>query len=213
MPEIAIKYCGITLESDAKAAIAAGANALGFNGFPRSKRFLDLAAAAPWIRRLPGFCTRVAVLVNPTEDEAVAAMRLGCFDRLQLHGDETPDFCARLRDRGYQVIKALPLATEADLARIAEFPVDDVLLDAHAPGVYGGTGQVIDWSLARQAAERFPGKRVILSGGLKPENVAAAVSAVRPYAVDVASGIESAPGRKDEGKMVAFTRNLRSVSA
>ena len=209
MPDIAIKYCGIKTESDALAAIAAAANALGFNGFTGSKRYLDLSEAADWIGGLPSFAVRVAVLVNPTEDDVLEIMALGCFDRLQLHGDESPSYCATLQDEGIHLIKALPLADEGHLEIIADYPVRDILLDAHAPGVYGGTGQVIDWSLARRAVELYPERRIILSGGLHPGNVREATKMVQPYAVDVASGIESTPGQKDPAKMRAFSNSLR----
>ncbi len=197
-----VKICGVTTPGDAEAAIEAGADALGFNGFRGSKRYLDLAAASDWIVQLPPLVTRVAVLVNPTLEEALAIAALPGIDVLQFHGDETPEFCSRFP--GF--IRALSVRDAGALReRASTFSTRSLLLDAFVPGAYGGTGHLIDLELAAAfVAERRGSASVLLSGGLTPENVAGAVERVRPYGVDIASGVESAPGRKDRCKMRDF---------
>lgn len=202
----AIKFCGITRPADALAAVNAGAHALGFNGYTGSKRYLNLHENAGWIRELPPYTVRVALLVNPTFEEAAAVMELGCFSSLQLHGDESPEFCAALQGRGIQLVKVLPVHTGLSVADVQAYPVQHILLDAPAPGAYGGTGRTVDWNLAARLVSALPDRRFILAGGLTPDNVAEAIRQVQPYAVDVASGIEQPgkPGLKDEVLMQAF---------
>ena len=204
-----VKVCGLTREEDARAAVEAGVDALGFNFYDRSKRAVRLEDVAPWIARLPEDIGRVAVLVQPEEPLLRALQESGLFHALQFHGGEAPDFCARWGGEFY--VKACPLPDEAAAAEAAADPAPCVLLDAHAPGIFGGTGRVIDWSLAAGVV-RTAGRPVVLSGGLNPENVAAAVVAVRPVAVDTASGVESAPGIKDAEKMRAFVAAVRTAA-
>ncbi len=202
-----VKICGITNSEDAEAAIEAGADALGFNGFAGSKRYLDLHAASDWIVRLPPFISRVAVLVNPTLEEAESVSQIPGIDALQFHGDETPEFCRAFERCGF--IKAVAAKNRDDLQRCAEFGTRSILLDAFVPGFFGGTGQLIDLDLAAAFARERPSLRVILSGGLTPSNVGAAVRLVQPYGVDVASGVEERPRKKDRSMMrdfVAFAR-------
>ncbi|HWL54477.1 MAG TPA: phosphoribosylanthranilate isomerase [Chthoniobacteraceae bacterium] len=199
---VKVKICGITTPGDAVAAIEAGADALGFNGFRGSKRWIDLHRASEWIAQLPPLVTRVAVLVNPTLEEAEAVLALPGIDLLQFHGDETPDLCDRFAEKGY--LRAFAARDRAVCQEIARYRTRCVLLDAFVPGAYGGTGQLINLELAAEVVRDHRGRFVFLSGGLQPENVAEAVAAVRPYAVDVASGVESAPGRKDRERMRAF---------
>ena len=206
---VRVKICGITNAQDAEAAIDAGADALGFNGFPGSKRFLDLALASTWIAQLPPFVTRVAVLVNPSLAEAHAIGALPGIDWLQFHGDEPPEFCCGFPVNSF--IKAVAARNPAILDRCAEYG-RFILLDAFVPGEYGGTGQLIDLNLAAAFVRNHPQAKVILSGGLTPENVADAIRAVRPYAVDVASGVEVAPGRKDQGRMRDFIAAAKEFS-
>ena len=141
--------------------------------------------------------------------EQIITSRL--FHSIQLHGDETPDDVSFLMERGLRVIKALQVKDESSLDCIALYACTDILLDAYNPALYGGSGESFPWHLAELARLRHPDKRIILSGGLNPDNVAEAVSQVRPAAVDVASGVESEPGIKDPAKMAAFVRNARSV--
>ena len=206
---VRVKICGITNPQDAEAAIDAGADALGFNGFPGSKRFLDLATAAPWMAALPPFVTRVAVLVNPTPAEAETVLALPGVDRLQFHGDESAEFCERFARRGF--IKALAAKDRAMLLQAGRYGTSAILIDAFVPGAYGGTGSVIDLELAAGFVRENPGLRVILSGGLTPENVASAIRAVRPHAVDVASGVESHSCKKDPSRMRDFIAAVREM--
>lgn len=208
---IRVKICGITSPEDAEAAIDAGADALGFNGFAGSKRFLDLRTASGWLAGLPPFVTRVAVLVNPTREEAEDVAALPGIDRLQFHGDESPEFCAPFVSRG--LIKALAARNRAALLESARYGARSILLDAFVPGAYGGTGRLIDLELAAAFVRENPGLRVILSGGLTPENVAAAIRAVRPHAVDVASGVESHSCKKDPSRMREFIDAVREVES
>ena len=209
---VRVKICGVTNRDDALAAIALGADALGFNLFPGSKRFLDLDRAAAWMQALPPFVTRVAVLVNEPLD---AARRLAArpeIDMVQFHGDEDAAYCAEFAQLGRPFVKALRLRDAASLEMAARFSTANVLLDAHAGAAYGGTGTLIDLALAAECGRRHPALRIILAGGLKPENVGAAVQTVRPYAVDVASGVEAAGDarRKSAERMTRFFAAIRS---
>lgn len=181
----------------------AGADALGFNGFRGSKRFLDFNEARAWIEELPPFVCRVAVLVNPEWEEIERGR--GVFDWVQLHGDESPGFCRNLAARGIRFIKALRVDSEKALENLDRFGTRFFLLDAFRAGEFGGTGETFDWGLALKFKEFYPDFALILSGGLIPDNVGEAVKHVRPWAVDVASGVESGPGRKDVEKMRRFT--------
>jgi phosphoribosylanthranilate isomerase len=195
-----VKICGITRLEDALAAVGAGADALGFNFWPGSRRYLAPAVAREIIRALPPFVTTVGVFVDPSRDEAVAAAAISGVQVLQLHGDEPPELCAHL---ALPVLKGIRVSGPSALALLGRYVgVAGFLLDAATPG-YGGSGQTFDWSLVAGAAERVT---VVLAGGLTPANVAEAVRAVRPYAVDVASGVESAPGVKDPELMSRFIR-------
>lgn len=209
-PRVRVKICGITNQADAEAAIEAGADALGFNGFPGSKRYLDFEKEGEWLAKLPPFVMRVAVLVNPAVEAAEALLEMPGIDLLQFHGDETPEFCARFGRHGY--VKALAARNLGALRGCRSFDASAVLLDAYVPGAYGGTGQLIDLPLASEFVRENADLKVILSGGLTVENVAGAVRAVRPWAVDVASGVEgSHPRRKDLERMRAFVQAVREA--
>ncbi len=200
-----VKLCGFThLGSALDAAIDGGATALGFNFWPKSKRYLPLADALPWLPSLRGRANRVAVLVNHTAEEIEALWLSGAVDTLQFHGNEPDDFLAHFSSRGIPCIRAMSVRSLADFARIRSCPVHAILLDAYDPVAHGGTGQTCDWELAKTAVKEFPEHRIILSGGLHPGNVAQAISQVRPAGVDVASGVESAPGVKDATLIKAF---------
>ncbi len=197
-----VKICGIRTASAALAAAEAGADAVGFVFYPPSPRFVPPARAAELARRLPPFVLRVGVFVNaPVEVVEDVAEQVG-LDVVQLHGDEPPEVCARLRRR---VIKAVRVDGPEAVARAREYPVAAVLLDAHVPGLYGGTGRRFDWSLVRGLD-----KPVILSGGLTPDNVGEAIRQARPYAVDASSGVET-DGEKDPEKIAAFVRAVRAA--
>jgi phosphoribosylanthranilate isomerase len=203
-----IKFCGLTDPGDADAAVAAGAWALGVILWPGSPRRCRRAVAAEIAAAHRRHVQIAGVFVNPTLDEvARAADEIG-LSLLQLHGDEGPVFCGEVARRtGCRVIKAARVRSRADIQALTAFRTDFHLLDSYRKGVPGGTGETFAWDLARSHPTRVP---MILSGGLTPENVGDAIGAVRPYAVDVASGVESAPGRKDHDKLRAF---VTAVSA
>ena len=204
MNRVRIKICGVTRAEDALAAVRLGADALGFNFWPGSKRHVTPAAARAIIARLPPFVTPVGVFVNQLEGEMRAIAAESGIQVFQLHGDEPPELCARLP---LPVVKAIPVDQVRALSRLLSYEVSAFLLDTPSRG-YGGSGEPFDWSLAEGVSEVAP---VILAGGLTPENVAAAGRAVRPYAVDVASGVESSPGVKDMARMSRFFAAVREV--
>lgn len=208
---LGVKICGITLCDQATAIADLGADALGLNFWPKSKRYLPLETARDWAPALLDRVHLVAVLVNP-EPSLLAELTAGppVVHTLQLHGDEPPALVSELLDRGVRVIKALQVRDAASLDAIADYACTDILLDAYNPGLYGGGGEPFPWHLATLARERFPAKRILLSGGLTADNVAQAVAQTHPAAVDVASGVESAPGIKDLDQVAAFIRNARA---
>lgn len=192
----AIKICGITRAADAEAAVAFGAHALGFVLWPSSPRYTTTGAAREIIRRLPPFVTPVGVFVDPSVDDIAAAADAG-FRVAQVHGT-VPSWTDRWH---LPVLRAVHLSAAALDAIEPDVEDDTVLLDAHDPVRHGGTGQMVDWTRARAIAAR---RRVVLAGGLTPANVRAAIQAVRPYAVDVASGVEAAPGVKNHELLRRF---------
>lgn len=203
MPRTRIKFCGITRQADADFAVDLGVDALGFVLVPRSQRFLAPARAFSIRRRLPAFVSAVALFQDADSafvQDAIDALRP---DLLQFHGGESPAFCASF---GLPYVKAVPMAQPAELARAvrAHRAASALLLDSHAPGELGGSGRRFDWS--KIGAQRA---RLILAGGLDPANVGRAVRALRPYGVDVSSGIETRPGTKNSAKMRAFVAAVR----
>ncbi len=207
-----VKVCGITQLEDALAAIAAGADALGFNCVPESKRHLGASAIRAIVdelrRSAPTPVSCVAVVADLPLARARALLAELGVDRLQLHGDETPEDVLAL---GPSAFKALRIADAADVARALSFPGSPLLVDAKVEGQLGGTGHTIDWHLVEPIARARP---LILAGGLTPENVAQAVRAVQPWAVDVASGVERAgnPRRKDPEKLTRFIQAARTAA-
>ena len=203
---VRVKICGITNWQDAKAACDLGAAALGFNFYEKSKRVISSAAAWKIISRLRDDVERddvesVGVFVNWSAEAIVALARALSLDSVQLHGDEAPSV-VRECAKHFQVTKAFQAGTHFQLKRLRSYSAASAfLLDAAGTGQYGGTGKRADWSVARRAAKSH---RIILAGGLTPENVGVAIRTVQPYAVDVASGVESRPGKKDLGKLRAF---------
>ena len=203
-----IKICGITNLDDALAAIDAGADALGFILYEKSKRFISIEKAMEIVEALPPFVQTVAVTVDATREFSNLGWRkqLKHFNVAQLHGNETPVHC-RAVSKYLPVIKALP-ADRALAIPPENYPVAAFLIDTPSPE-HGGTGRAFDWNLALKFMKRTK-KPVILSGGLNPENVASAIEAVHPYAVDVSSGVESSPGRKDHARLRDFIRLCKS---
>lgn len=204
-----IKICGITNVDDALAAVAAGADALGFNFYSPSPRYLTPREARGIIARLPTSVLTVGVFVN--EDSPASVLNIANeagITALQLHGDESPEYCRELaRDR--YVIKTLAVANDFDLQTVAAYDVEAVMLDTKHIALRGGTGQVFDWSIAREVNKVVP--KLFLAGGLSPDNIEEAIETVRPYAVDACSALEDKPGRKNHDRMRDFMETARSV--
>jgi phosphoribosylanthranilate isomerase len=201
---VRVKICGITRSEDALLAAQLGADALGFNFWPESKRFIEPDAARAIVAKLPPFVVPVGVFVNQPEDEIRSAAERSGVEVLQLHGDESPEFCTRF---GLPVLKAIRVEELRSLAALASYEVSGFLLDTPSRG-FGGSGTPFDWTLAEGISECGS---IILAGGLSPENVAAAIRAVRPWAVDVASGVESSPGVKDPAKLARFIQAAKEI--
>jgi phosphoribosylanthranilate isomerase len=208
MPDgVKIKICGITSIEDAARAAEAGADALGFMFYARTPRCLSIDRAAAIHRALSAPVARVGVFVDPEESfvrEAIAACGL---DILQFHGEESPEFCRRFAP--HPVWKAFRMAGSASLRALPAYDTAAWLLDAYVPGQPGGSGTQFNWELAVQA--RQLGRPIVLAGGLAPENVRQAIQQVRPWGVDVSSGVESAPGRKDPARLRAFIDAVRDL--
>ena len=200
-----VKICGITNVADGLVAAEAGADLIGLMFYEKSPRLITLAQAAEISRALPPYLMRVGVFVNPPVDLVMRAIGECQLTTLQFHGDESSEFCTQF---GLISIKAIRIRDESSLAQLENFQTDALLLDAHSSHGLGGTGERFNWDLA-VAAQRF-GKPVFLAGGLTPENVASAVQHVRPFGVDVSSGVEFAPGKKDPAKVKAFVAAAKS---
>jgi phosphoribosylanthranilate isomerase len=201
---VLVKICGITRLEDALAAARLGADWVGFNFWPRSRRYIAPEAAACIVSALPASVLPVGVLVDPDAAELVRAIQVSGVRTVQLHGDESPALCASAT---VPVVKGIRVRDAHSLAALASYEVSAFLLDSATPG-YGGSGTGFDWSLASEVAAELP---VWLAGGLTPDNVSEAVKRVRPRGVDVASGVESAPGVKDPRLMEAFIRNAKAA--
>ena len=202
-----VKICGITNLADAQAAVEAGADALGFIFYEKSPRFVPLKTAAEISKQLPPFVMRVGVFVNAPEDFVLRAIAECNLTMLQFHGDEPPEFCTQF---GLMSMKAFRIRDAETLKLIPNYQTDAYLLDAFSSTTLGGTGEKFNWELAVEA-QKF-GKPIFLAGGLTPENVAEAVKKVQPFGVDVSSGVESAPGKKDPAKVKAFIAAAKSVA-
>lgn len=202
-----VKVCGITSLEDALASVEAGADALGFNFYPRSPRYISPRDARAIIGRLPEGVLNVGVFVNESAEEVLRVAGLAGLGAVQLHGDESAEYCRALE--GLYVIKALRAGPGFEPESVKAFEADAFLLDAFAGEARGGTGEVVDWGVARQVREVVP--RLFLAGGLSPENVAEAIGAVDPYAVDACSRLESAPGKKEHERVRSFIGAARGT--
>ena len=201
-----VKICGITSAADAQAAIEAGANLLGFNFYPKSPRHIDEAEASKIRSKLPKKVKAVGIFVNRPAADVIALRSSLALDAVQLHGDEPPETVAEIASVA-PVIKAFRVEPEFPLTALEQYSkAFAFLFDAAHTDQYGGTGRTTDWDVARRAALKH---RIILAGGLKVENVGAAVRIVRPYGIDVASGVESSPGKKDHGLLREFIQEVR----
>ncbi len=210
---VKIKICGITCAQDATWAVNLGADFIGLNFFKDSPRKVSPQNAMEIIQQLPPFVSAAGVFVNEEQKELVKIARKLGLKMIQLHGDESPDYCRQLKEAlpEAKIIKAFRIQDEASLAPMSSFSeaADYFLLDAYVPEIPGGTGVTFNWELAVKAKEL--GKLVFLSGGLNPENIQEAIEKVKPFAVDVCSGIERSPKRKDYDKMKDFITKAKQV--
>ncbi|MBF0358759.1 MAG: phosphoribosylanthranilate isomerase [Magnetococcales bacterium] len=200
---VRIKMCGFTNRADLQVAVQAGVDAVGFVFYPPSPRGVTIEQAAELTSELPPFVTVTGLFVNATRHEIENTCSKVRLDLIQLHGDELPSDCIDLPRRA---IKAVRVKSSDDLLELEKYRVSGLLLDAKVKGIYGGSGESFDWSLLAEYHAPAP---LILAGGLDPDNVADAIRQVQPYAVDVSTGIESAPGRKDPKKIVRFINEVR----
>ena len=208
MSRVKVKICGVRTLDEAEAAIEAGADALGFNFWPRSPRYISTVEASRIAKRLPPLVSLIGVFVNEDRERIKASADQVGLQAVQLHGDESPLFC-----KGFgslRVIKALRVGKGFECRVIEDYGVSMILLDTSVKGSYGGTGHCFDWQTAIEAKGFAP---VILAGGLRIENVAEAITAVQPAAVDVCSGIEAEPGKKDLGKLREFMHEVSRANA
>ena len=195
-----IKICGITNLPDARLAVELGADALGFIFYPKSPRYIPVAKAADICNTLPPFIAKVGVFVDELEYEIEKALSECLLNAVQFHGEEPPGFCQKFPAKS---IKAIRMRDESSLTAASEYDVDALLLDTYTDAERGGTGKTFDWSLAVKAKEMLA-PPIILSGGLTTTNVQEAIRKVKPYAVDVSSGVEREPGKKDPEKLRRF---------
>lgn len=207
--KVKVKFCGLTRFEDARFALDLGVDALGFNFFEKSPRFVSIAQAQTIVRQLPAKAMCVGVFVNHTEKQVIETARRVPLDALQFHGDESPDFCAQFRDE-WIVIKAIRLREDISKEEIESYAsiADHLLFDSYDKFLYGGSGKEIEQAILANFDAKELFKNAFLSGGLSPENVASKVALYRPYGLDVASGIESAPGIKDRVLMSRFVEAL-----
>ncbi len=196
---VKVKICGITNVADGLAAVEAGADMIGLMFYERSPRHISLATAVEISRALPPFVVKVGVFVNPDEDMVMRAIGDCGVSLLQFHGEETPEFCTQF---GVMSMKAFRVRGPETLAELPKYQTDAWLLDAYSADAHGGTGAKFNWNLALEATQF--GRPIFLAGGLTPENVGEAVRRVQPFGVDVSSGVESSPGKKDHEKVRAF---------
>ena len=200
-----IKICGIKTVKDALAAMEAGADLIGFNFYPKSPRYIDVGICRDImsVMRKHGHVTYVGVFVNASVEEVYATIETCGLGLAQLHGDETPEMLSALNGKAFKAFRGIP----SDITGYERNDAPVLLVDAAVKGVYGGSGVTADWSAAAELATKYP---LLLAGGLTPENVADAVRQVKPWGVDVASGVESEPGKKDASTMKAFVQAVRN---
>jgi phosphoribosylanthranilate isomerase len=204
---VKVKICGITNVTDGLAAAEAGADMVGLMFYDKSPRHITMPTAKEIAQRLPSFVVKVGVFVNPAEKLVLRAIGECGLSLLQFHGDEPPEFCAKF---GVMSMKAFRVRDAASLQALTAYNTDAWLLDAYSADQLGGTGATFNWELALEAKKS--GKPIFLAGGLTPENVAEAVRRVQPFGVDVSSGVESAPGKKDPAKVKAFIAAARAAA-
>jgi len=204
---VKVKICGLTNYEDAAAAMDMGADLLGFNFYPKSPRFITTEKASDIINKLPGFIDIAGVFVNASLEQIQETISRCQLDWVQLHGDESPQFCRSLGSLNVRTMKALRVKDKSDIQQAENYFTDAVLLDAFHPEKYGGTGLTFDWNIVGHI-----NKRVFLAGGINPDNAAAAVE-LGVYGIDVCSGVEAEPGRKDKRLMKKLFKNIRHLRA
>ncbi len=202
---VKVKICGITNYKDAAAALDMGADLLGFNFYPKSPRYIQPTKAIEIINKLPGFIDIAGVFVNESIEQIKETKKLCQLDWLQLHGDEDPNFCREFLSIDVKVMKAIRVKDQQDIKKADDFFTDAILLDAFNPEKYGGTGLTFDWNVIGHIS-----KRVFLAGGINPDNAAQAAE-LGVYGIDVCSGIEAEPGKKDHRKMKKLFENIRHL--
>ncbi len=204
---VKVKICGITNYKDAAAAIDMGADLLGLNFYPKSPRYITPPKAVEIINKLPAFIDLAGVFVNESFEKIHETKNFCQLDWIQLHGDESPEFCKQFLSHSVKIMKAIRVKDQKDIERAESFFTDAILLDAFDPEKYGGTGLTFDWNIVGHI-----GKRIFLSGGINPDNAAAAVE-LGVYGIDVCSGVEAEPGKKDHKKMKKLFENIRHLRA
>lgn len=204
---VEVKICGITNLRDARMAFEYGADAVGFIFYPGSLRYIEPDIAREIIKSLPSQMARIGVFVNQEIEEVKEIASFCNLDLIQLHGDEDPEYCSKFQN--FSLIKAVSLCREEELKGLKEYPVRAILVDSKRPGCYGGTGVASNWNLAIKVKEIRP---LILSGGLNPKNIRSAIETVGPQAVDINSGVEFSPGKKDPEKMRKIISIIRGIS-
>ncbi len=202
---VKVKICGITNYEDAKTAMDMGADLLGFNFYPKSPRFIAPEKAADIISKLPGFIDIAGLFVNASYEQIRETIDECQLDWVQLHGDESPKFCSAFLSLNVKTMKALRVKDKKDIKKADSYFTDAILLDAFNPEKYGGTGLTFDWNIVGHI-----GKRVFLAGGINPDNAVAAVE-LGVYGIDVCSGIEAEPGKKDHKKMKKLFENIQHL--
>lgn len=206
-----VKICGVTNRADAEEALQCGADALGFNLWPGSRRHIPLSTVTAIATDLPKSAERVAVMVDPTFAEVLKVTASGCIDSIQLHGHESTDFCRQLRNSGVAFTKAIAIGTPVFDKLLGDFSTNSMILDTSSDQGFGGSGKTFPWDWARSFVQSHLELRVWLAGGLTPENVAEAIHVARPHGVDVTTGVERSPGRKDRIRMAAFVKAARAA--
>lgn len=207
MARVKLKVCGITSLEDARVAIECGAEYLGFNFYRKSPRYIAPAEARTIIEQLPGEVVSVGIFVNESKPEdVIKSLKVSGAQLAQLHGDEDADYCAAIGAE--RVIKALRVSDDFDIRQVLNYPASAILLDAFDKNLFGGTGKTANWEIARDSAKLA---KIFLAGGLSPENIADAIQAVAPFAVDVNSGVESAPGKKDAPKLRKLKQEMERI--
>ncbi|MGO8987405.1 MAG: phosphoribosylanthranilate isomerase [bacterium] len=204
---VEIKICGITNISDALIAAECGADAVGFIFYPQSQRYVAPAKAKEIIQKLPCEISKVGVFVNHEIEEVKEIVQFCGLDLIQLHGDEPPEYCAQFPMSS--LIKAVSCRTRKEIQELKNYPAGAVLMDGRDPGHFGGTGKISDWRLAIRVKETHP---LILAGGLNKENIRKAIETVKPQAVDINSGVEISPGKKDPRKVTEIIRMVRAIN-